>query len=244
MMLKNIISAGGGNAANKAQVIIIAGQSNALGFSTGAPTEPHLNAKIDGCKIWTGSIWETLEFGVNNEGFTNTDHGPELNIGYLLSLVHGDVRIIKSAEGSTSLENDWASGGDNYTEMLTKVNAAIANLTTNSISFNLNSFVWNQGERDAGVVGWANNYATNLDSLVDRVRSDINAGLSFVTVRLHTDGDSTFLTTVRAAQAAIAKSRSAFINVDTEALQVDDIHMTSDGQNQSAQRYYDKIITL
>lgn len=224
-------------------VFVIAGQSNAVGWETGAPSEAYLNDPIPRTKIWNGTFWSDLQYGVNNEG--QNGHGIELNLGYLASqLTTGGVYIIKLAQGSTALGDeagttaDWSTTGVLFPNLVAKYNTAIANLTANEIDYNFKGFWWNQGERDANDILLYQDYAVNLANLETRVRTQFTNGATlknFITVRLSSQITRTYLSEIRAAQET-----KNFINTDDLALQGDNIHHTSASQNIMAQRFIDK----
>lgn len=226
-------------------LFVIAGQSNAVGWETGAPSEQELNDVIPRTKIWTGSFWGNLQYGVNNEG--QNGHGIELQLGYLASqLTTGDIYIVKLAQGSTALGDesgttaDWSTTGTLFPALVTKFNNAVNNLTSNSIEYEFRGFWWNQGERDANDASLYSLYETNLNNLESRIRNEFNnvpPYMKFVTVRLSSQITRTYLTEVRTAQET-----KTFVDVDDLALQGDNIHHTSASQNVMAQRFLNKVI--
>lgn len=233
-------------------LFFIAGQSNAVGWSTGQPLDVNLRNPISNAYIWNGSEWETLQYGVNNEG--QNGHGIELKLGYYITNSLGKkCYIIKYASGSSALgdetsnSNDWSlSGGTLRSSLITKANNALQNLITNSISYEIKGFYWDQGERDANYDYLAINYKTNLEDFFSYLRANIT-GLSitnkFVATRLSSHITRTYLSTVRTAVETASISNYDYIDQDDLTLQSDHIHYTSNSQNTKADRFISKIFT-
>lgn len=213
-------------------LLIIAGQSNAVGWTTGAPSDPNLNGDITGARIYTGTQWQQLNYPSNNEG--NAGHAVELQAGYQGAInTNKTIDIIKSAEASTGLADDWLPpSGTNYTAMTAKVNAGITGLQYSKIIF-----YWNQGEEDALLLADANAYQANLENLIDSVRSDISQEIIFLCTRLRTDIGRTYASNVRAAQeAAVAFKSDAYTINQDDLTKLDTLHFDSDSQNTLADR--------
>lgn len=225
-------------------LFVIAGQSNAVGWQTGAPAETYLNEPIPRTYIFNGSAFGQLQYGINNEG--NGGHGIELNLGYLASqLTTGNIYIVKYAMGGTALGDesgtvlDWSETGILYQNLVDKFNGAISNLQSNSIDYQFKGFWWNQGERDANDDTLYSEYENNLANLETRIRSQFNGNAlqNFVTVRLSSQISRAYLSEIRAAQET-----KTFVNVDDLQLQGDNIHHTSYSQNIIAERFLNKVI--
>lgn len=117
-----------------ATLVVIAGQSNALGFGMSLATLPgHLSAPNPNAYIFSagGQYWGQLQPGVNTGTPTNPQAwGPEAQFAYDFGLSHpGEtLLIVKSAKGSTGLAQDasaldwWPSSSG---EMFDLTDAAI-----------------------------------------------------------------------------------------------------------------------
>lgn len=168
-------------------VIILIGQSNAVGVGTisSAPTE--YQGTITGAKIWNGSAFVNLVAGSTNQGADSLTFGPELSLckKYLERSGNTEVYLIKHALSNTSLNVDWLpTSGAQYTAMVAKINAALSNLGTGNYS--IKGFVWVQGENDAlsASATPSINYQTNLTSLISNLRTAYGASLPFVAAQL------------------------------------------------------------
>lgn len=217
--------------------IVISGQSNAVGWNTGEPSESYLKTPIPNTYIWNGSDFEQLEYDVNNEG--QNGHGIELNFGYLCE-DYDTIYIVKNAVGSTSLANNWNKDtGNLYDGLIEEINNALSSI--NSV-FESRIFYWNQGERDANDLEDANNYQTNLSDFIDDVRNDIISGnqFKFIGTRLSNNISRPYLSEVRTAQENVftTKINCEIINQDDLSLQSDGIHFTSNSQNILALRTF------
>ena len=220
-------------------LLIIAGQSNAVGWENGAPSDLHLNGNISNANIYTGSDWETLNYSSNNEG--ENGHGVELQSGYQGAINEGkNFYIIKHASGSSSLAIDWLAGsGSDYLAMETKVLNGIAAIPETPTKI---VFYFNQGEEDSLTEAHALAYEQNLKDLIDQVRSDINSNIVFVQSQLRLDIGRTYMQEVRDGQnAAIESKANAFIINQDDLTKHDTLHFDSDSQNILADRIIDLI---
>ncbi|MFK7756445.1 MAG: sialate O-acetylesterase [Flavobacteriales bacterium] len=111
--------------------------------------------------------------------------GPELMFAHQLDdCIEGPVLIIKTADGGTNLAEDWrppsASGdtGSFYTSMIQQVQNVTENLSTEFpeiglTNFELSGFAWFQGWNDGESESFLNEYESNLNHLVNDVRTDL-----------------------------------------------------------------------
>lgn len=160
-------------------LVFLGGQSNALGLGIGPPSNPYSTA-IDGCKIWTGASFDTLEYNVNNDAWNTDYHGCELSLGYKLNELFGKtVYLVKYAIDGGAIdeiagEDDFnPDSNELYPLMIDKVNAAYTYMK-NSLKLNpyLGS-IWIQGERDARFADSAAKYFTNFNLLKSSFSNDV-----------------------------------------------------------------------
>jgi len=147
--------------------VIVAGQSNALGYTVTAAELPAGYVPDARVQIWTPDGWATMDPGHNTGTANNPEAwGPEVGFALAWGRDHGadDVlRIVKSAKGSTGLAADanaldWSpfSRGelfDTTTDMVTASGAQGATV------------LWYQGETDAADPVKARDYWDNLNML-------------------------------------------------------------------------------
>ncbi len=172
-------------------LVILIGQSNAVGVGAISAAPSEYQGAIDGAQIWNGSAFVNLVAGTTNQAADSLTFGPELSLAKSLRQSTGSSRVlmVKHAVSNTSLNVDWLpTSGTQYTAMITKINAAIATLPAKT--FYIAGFVWVQGENDAlsASATPSNNYQTNLTSLINNLRSTYGqysaATIPFVAVQL------------------------------------------------------------
>lgn len=221
-------------------VIVIAGQSNAVGAPEGYGDLPvNLQGYLAGAQI--NSYYSYCSDGAINEPDTtvrtlaSTSWGVEITMSQALYARDGRrVLIVKVAKGSTSLAVDWAIDGQLYNDLVSTINTAISTVITGrNHSVGRKTFVWIHGETDAYTQEHADAYLANFDAFKSSVEEDSISFDSVVITRLNTG----FLVSsyvgydeVRAAQAIIG-GRSGNVMIDTDALEVkaDGMHYSSAG---------------
>lgn len=208
-----------------ANVIIIAGQSNAYGASPYTPAvantvegADYSNIKIkynninsdDGTKNWrthfSNSSFETFRPGIG--GQAANWFGPELGLANYLATTDNTKNakwyIIKYTAAGSYLGGNWiydtnynmaSNAGNIYNDlggylsdlMIPYVNTALDEIEALHGAENINicSFMWHQGESDACVEQWANQYGDLEKVLVNKVRNaftsrDNDANIRFI----------------------------------------------------------------
>jgi hypothetical protein len=166
--------------------IILAGQSNALGYLNNGPAPYTPTARV---QIWAdtnadgvGDAWNYMLPGHNTGTVANPDvWGPEVEFAnrWLADHATGTLWIVKVAKGSTELaENpgtDWSplSTGEMYATTTTAVNAARAVLADGQYAFSVyDAVLWMQGEQDATDLDASNAYGTNIRAFIASARTD------------------------------------------------------------------------
>ncbi len=231
--------------------IAIWGQSNALGralrsdlaaspltadpdledYDTGALT-------FDRVMIWTGSVYATLQPGVNTQA-TSDQFGVELGLGvrWMRETETGTLYLEKAAGSGISITNFDPPSGVNYASGVAERGQANTWLSGQGVTLSADHFVWIQGESDeAQTQEW---YQTRLQELLDTLHS--NSFLDDPTSRIvlsqmHPSTD-TYGAGVAAAKAAIADatpSRIVDIQFDYYMKSGENIHYNGRGQVQHA----------
>lgn len=222
-----------------ANVLIVAGQSNALGFRVTPgelPADYHPDAHVH---IWTDAGWQTMTPGVNTGTPANPDAwGPEVGEALAWAKDHPgeDLYVIKSVKGSTGLASDptaqdWSpqSKGDLFDMTTAKIKAALAALTDPHVI----AVDWVQGEQDATAAAPAGAYLANELDFFDHVRAAwAEADTPIIYSRLDVADGLPFQDQVRAAQDAAAGIAHNVYEVDTDGFgqQGDHLHFTGAGQ--------------
>ena len=204
---------------NMSLAIIVAGQSNALGYLNNSPAPYVVRPSI---VIWNNNTWEPMNPGVNTGTPTNPyAWGPEVGFATKWWLNHGDevLYIVKSAKGSTGLDldpyaQDWSPASTNELFDITKDKIAASSIGNATV-------LWAQGEQDAANELAANAYAQNLEDLKEAAFNEWGA-VNWINAK-----DSSplpYSSIIQDAQGAQA--------VETESFkkQPDNLHYNADGQ--------------
>jgi len=224
-----------------AQVVVLAGQSNALGYGlTAADLPPELAKPEPRVQIWDGERFVPLQPGVNTGSPRQpSTWGPEVGFARAWRAAHADgtLYLVKYARGSTALAQgpgrDWspASSGDLYAEATQAVAAAKAALGRQGLRPQVTAIVWLQGEADAADAAATAAYRANLEAFLAAVRRDwARADTPVVLAKIPRWGGQA--DAVRAAQAAVDAADPRTVAVDAAGLpmQPDGLHITADGQ--------------
>lgn len=177
--------------------------------------------------------------------------GPAISLGRSLADSYsapGDpsVAVFKYANGGTTLQTDWRSGGtvgtagdgpeyvtfqETVSDGLTALQAANPNET-----ISIAGMVWVQGESDTESAASTLAYEANLTNFIDDVRLTYGADLQFSIAQLSTSQfalDSQRLQTIRTAQANVAANDPNSFVVDSDEFYQgvgDGLHYNGAGQ--------------
>ena len=104
--------------------------------------------------------------------------GPELSFARRVSqLTPGPIAIIKCAAGGTTLGGDWnpdsPTGFKLYPLALDLVRTSLAELVRRKIKYQVEGFMWHQGENDRFDRDFRPNYGQNLKTFLARWRRDL-----------------------------------------------------------------------
>lgn len=218
------------------QFLIVAGQSNALGFQVTPAELPSWYAPDARVQIWTGSAFATMDPGVNTGTPANPNAwGPE--VGYASAWLADPANagqtlyVVKSVKGSTGLAadagaQDWSpsSTGELFDAATAAVTAAKATL---SGPFHTTA-LWFQGEEDATSATKSAAYATNLAGLETAAATSWGVD-DFQYGRISTS--LTYNATVQAAQP------DGFAT-DDSVKQADGLHFTGAAQIDHGAEFY------
>ena len=181
-------------AARHLDVVVVAGQSNALGFESYVidPRTHHnlfTNASRSPADRRVLLTWD--ESGVRASGpdpvpldtpqfrggVTSPIFGPEVGLGRLLYADgHHHLLIVKVAMSGTSLAEDWLPGDADYRALLHQVGSATSWARANGWAPSLDALYWFQGESDAMEADTAAAYESNLRVFLGAVRSSLGLG--------------------------------------------------------------------
>ncbi len=203
----------------RTRVFLLAGQSNMLGQGANSELTPPYNASQTNIAFWHNGDWVDLAPGF---GGTGDEFGPEVGFGYTIgqALVPPDrIFLVKYSLGGTALYNDWAPpSGPQYTSFMNTARAALANLDTDGVDYEISAMLWLQGESDA-VEGQGAAYEANLRNFIDDMRTQFSVpDLPFYIARVRTYyGTVEQSGLVRTAQVAVAESTANVEAFDTDS---------------------------
>lgn len=153
----------------KRDFAVIAGQSNAKGRGTISESAFDSEAVVANAEIFNASTlsWSTLEAGINNDAYTSSDLGVEMNFAKTYTDNTGEtLSLVKYAVDSTSI-TQWTVGTGNFNTLKGEISAAIQTLEDEGYEINPVSFIWYQGESDTSVSDNYNAYEDNLINLIE-----------------------------------------------------------------------------
>ncbi|HEY8570833.1 sialate O-acetylesterase [Phenylobacterium sp.] len=215
------------------ELVVVAGQSNALGYQVSPSELPAWYQPTAQVQIWTDAGWRTLTPGVNTGTPANPNAwGPEVAFAHAWVQEHpGEtLYIVKSVKGSTPLADapgeDWSprSDGSLFDATTAKVAAARAALG-GAVS---TTVLWFQGEQDASSPAWADAYAANLAELQAAAAQEWGAS-RFLMGRIDTD---------YGANATVQQAQGPGFNTDEFLKQGDNLHLTGQAQIDSGFSFY------
>jgi hypothetical protein len=215
------------------ELVVIAGQSNALGYQVQPSELPAWWQPAPRVQIWTDAGWQIMTPGVNTGTPANPQAwGPEVAFAHAWLQEHpGEtLYIVKSVKGSTPLAQapgeDWspASAGSLFDATTAKVAAAKAALAGPAET----TVLWFQGEQDASSSAWAHEYAHNLAILQTAAAAHWGAS-RFLMGRIDTD---------YADNQTVQFAQGAGFNTDEFGKQADNLHLTGQAQIDSGFSFY------
>jgi hypothetical protein len=237
------------------QVFLLAGQSNMEGrladgtqlppdlqqpqadvlYRDGGPLDPQPWANL-APKDWT------------IPAYLDPSTGPEVSFGRTVAdgMPDREVAVIKYAVGGTPITSwDPAYPLSLYSELISLVTSATAELQDDGMITELAGFIWVQGESDAyDVEEDALAYEARLTALIHAVRGDLaKPNLPVVIARVYPAASYQYADEVRAAQAAVNNGVPYTALVDADDLTLtDEFHYDANGQNTLGQRLADAYL--
>lgn len=237
-------------------LVVVAGQSNALGFTLGVDDlPPHLRKPIARVQIWDPArrAFAALKPGVNTGSPNNPGNwGPEAQFAYRWSQEHpcGDLHVVKYARGETGLapdpdDRDWSpsSQGEAWDKATSEIDAAKAVLKGEGLAPRVDAVFWMQGETDAQDGAKAPAYRQNFTDLVMRIRQRWGDDATEVYVgQIDRPPGSKGWEEVREAQAVAATTIPRVDVVDTDPFPrqpADGVHFTGSAQVRLGDGFYE-----
>ena len=229
--------------AKTVKVFLLGGQSNMFGVGgVASELEPPYNAPFRKVKIWNLNTnhWKPLSA-------KGSKFGPELSFGHTMAQAFPecDIRLVKYAASGTALYNDWApTSGEQYLAFMSTVRAALADLRSNNVDFEIAGMLWLQGESDAhekqGV-----EYQKNLTAFIEHMRTEFETPeMRFIIARVRDFyGKGAQAEMVRDAQEQVATDDPYVDWFDTDDCGplVKGGHYASNGLIEIGKRFAEKI---
>ena len=231
---------------DRAEIVVLFGQSNAEGHADGAALPASLRGALPRCRIWdeAGSEFAAMQHGVNTRSYgPSLWCGPELTLATAIAERVGTVYVVKFALPATALGatpgpwNEWGADADElYRILLVRIDNAAARLRADGLLPRVTGIVMMQGESDATDAALAAGYRANLTQLVRKFRGElVGRGLGdaepvpFVCGAISRSLPASsfpFVDQVRNAQFAVAAELPRCLCVDTRGLlmQSDGVH--------------------
>lgn len=238
-------------------LVIVAGQSNALGYTLGlADLPPHLAGPPGPVKIWSPAehAFTPMRPGANTGAPNNPQTwGPEAQFAYrwVQDRACAPLYVVKFARGeiglaATPAERDWSpsSTGDLWEAATAEVDAAKASLAAQGLRPRVTAVLWMQGEADAQAPAKAAAYEANLRAFVAQVRArwgDSETVVHIGQIDRHGSAEPGW-ETVRQAQAAVVASEAGTTLTDTDSFErqaSDGMHLTAEGQMRLGDSFYE-----
>lgn len=235
-------------------MVIVAGQSNALGYTLGAADlPPHLIAPGP-AQIWSPQARAFVPLRPSaNTGAPNNPRawGPEAQFAYRWSRDHAcaPLYVVKYARGETGLAadpaaRDWSpsSQGDLWDAASAEIDAAKAALAARGLTPRVRAMLWMQGESDADSPAKSRVYAANLAAFVTQVRARWGDGDTIVQIG-QIDRQAGW-DAVRQAQAQVAAGDRRVTLTDTDPFErqpADGVHLTAEGQVRLGDGFYEAL---
>lgn len=229
-------------------LVVVAGQSNALGFGlTPAELPDYARTPDPRVQIWTPHGFETLRAGTNTGTPANpAAWGPEVAFAHAWRAAHPRERLylVKSVKGSTSLAADpqaldWSPASRG--ELFDRTTQAVAEARAAS-GLAVSTILWMQGETDAGDAARSAAYARNLEALLRAMRRTWSDGRARIVVARIGEGPALpYATVVRAAEAEAAGRDTSAAVVETGGLplQPDGLHLAAAGEMALGTAFYE-----
>ena len=179
------------------------------GIGKAAKLQPPYSKPFSKVKIWDAKAqtWTNLSPAFGNK---YGQFGPEISFGHAIAEVFSgeDIRLIKHAVGGTALYDDWDPKikGDQYVIFLKTVKAALAELDSSKVKYEISGMLWLQGESDAHE-NKAETYEKNLTEFIAHMRTEFKTPeMPFIIARVRNfyGGKTGQAKIVRDAQVKVA----------------------------------------
>jgi len=244
---------------NVYDLIIVYGQSNAVGWGQDTPGFPSaIHDKAQYFNPVTNVIGKIIKTMPSSSGQTSTGHGWASFANEYIRLTGRGVVVVNGAYGGVAiadLAKPATPGTTLYDKLTSAVNNAKSQMTASNLPLGNTYAIWNQGEQDAVVDTNASAYRTALVNMIENFTSDFGIKKFLIQLLGSCYNYTSEYKVVRIQQAQID---TAAIRTDTllvsnlqskftqnnGMLQVDNVHYTQRGYNLSGQQSAQKLASL
>ncbi|MBQ8884784.1 MAG: hypothetical protein IJY62_00195 [Clostridia bacterium] len=224
-------------------VYILAGQSNAVGYTLISGCEEEYKTGFKNVKIFQDgeqkqhnptkiNAWFSVKTGL---GQTPNKSGIELGLAKTLSPVYADAecRIIRYGWGGKTLyndftppsiikENDSETRGQHYRNAVETVKNGLSSMEKEGLTPRIRAILWMQGEHDATQKQFAEAYESNLQALIGALRAEFGDVYFLIgQIAANSPNNSRYAPTVIAAQNAVSEQMENVFVIDTADLPLD-----------------------
>lgn len=254
-------------------LILVAGQSNAVGFDVDPAKLPKNEADRQVMFWWRcgdpppddydcrSQHWEPLQIQPRHQpkagnwkdrqygNFKDNagGFGPEMGLARrLMAQQNRPLAIVKVAFSGTGISDDWnPDTGPCYRALVEEVRKASTAALASGTDLRLRAMVWVQGENDASPEKAAA-YEKNLENLIESLRKDLAAPHLIVLAGVNTRfRDGKEVLNVVAAQKALAGHMADYMYVDTAGATIaNPSHYDTAGTLDVGQRFADALMKM
>ena len=203
-------------------ILLIAGQSNALGISRFCelppevlreyPVDIYFRTNTDNPN---NGIWQKVRPGL---GIREDRFGPELPAAARLEKRNEPWAIVKYASDGTALYDRWNKNrsGEDYAALIETIREARRDLAARGLSPIFRGLLWQQGCSDAIKAYSAAEYGQNLRDFLANLRAETSPSLPVAIGQVHEFSENMpYRATVIAAQKAVAAADPNAVFVPT-----------------------------
>ena len=225
--------------ADKAHVIILAGQANATGAALGSLLETHVSEE-QMARYREGYSNVLIDYTADNnfsggfvpvklgQGQDISRFGPELGLADYLSRTYPNETfyIVKSSASESSLYQSWADNGGSYYFFTNHVRLAMDRLEAKGLEPEIFAMCWMQGEADSRDFDHTNLYADREFDLIDRISEDFDdymaeGGMAFLDASIYEGGKNAWALLLNQCKRDLASRSQNFYYIDTNAHGID-----------------------
>jgi hypothetical protein len=259
-------------AAETRDLILVAGQSNAVGYDAKVSELP-ADAEDKDILFWwrtgdpppdghdstSGGKWTHLQSQPKGNpvyqfgNFANADggFGPEIGLARALyAKGNKQLAIVKAAWNGTGMAHAWnpadpGDGGSCYRALVSETKVAMAAARSQGITLRLRALVWVQGESDANATA-APRYEKALGDMIAALRKDLDSPQLIALLAVNTKyggGTNPFIPKIVEAQQALAAKDPRCTYVDTASATIANAaHFDSAGMLDVGRRFAEALL--